>query len=81
MSIQAAAPLSVTPKHACGESEATMTEGEGIMRPAVVQVEPTELEPFVQSEPAMADDVVHLCGLGSFPASDPPSWWAEAGSG
>jgi hypothetical protein len=23
-----------------------------------------------------ADDIVHECGLESFPASDPPSWWS-----
>lgn len=28
-----------------------------------------------------AADIVHECGLGSFPASDPPSWWAHAGTG
>jgi hypothetical protein len=27
-------------------------------------------------EPALAEDIVDECGLGSFPASDPPSWWA-----
>jgi hypothetical protein len=25
---------------------------------------------------ALAEDIVLECGLGSFPASDPPSWWA-----
>ena len=24
------------------------------------------------------DDIVHECGLESFPASDPPSWWGAA---
>lgn len=38
-----------------------------------------ELEPPGLDEPALADDIVHECGLGSFPASDPPSWWAHAG--
>jgi hypothetical protein len=35
-----------------------------------------EVEPPVLDEPALAEDIVHECGLGSFPASDPPSWWA-----
>jgi hypothetical protein len=35
-----------------------------------------DLEPPVLDEPALAEDIVHECGLGSFPASDPPSWWA-----
>jgi hypothetical protein len=35
-----------------------------------------EFEPPVLDEPALAEDIVHECGLGSFPASDPPSWWA-----
>jgi hypothetical protein len=31
----------------------------------------------VPDEPAPeAQDIVHECGLASFPASDPPSWWA-----
>jgi hypothetical protein len=30
----------------------------------------------VLDEPALAEDIVDECGLGSFPASDPPSWWA-----
>jgi len=34
-----------------------------------------ELEPPVLDESALAEDIVHECGLGSFPASDPPSWW------
>ena len=32
-----------------------------------------ELEPPVLDESALAEDIVHECGLGSFPASDPPS--------
>jgi hypothetical protein len=35
-----------------------------------------ELEPPVLDEPAPAEDIVDECGLGSFPASDPASWWA-----
>jgi hypothetical protein len=35
-----------------------------------------DLEPPVLDEPALAEDIVDECGLGSFPASDPPSWWA-----
>jgi Aconitase C-terminal domain len=42
--------------------------------------EAVESESPALDEPALAaDDIVHECGLGSFPASDPPSWWA-AGS-
>lgn len=40
---------------------------------------PAEPEPPVPREPVPADDIVHECGLSSFPASDPPSWWADAG--
>jgi hypothetical protein len=43
------------------------------MTTAATQV---DLEPPVLDEPALAKDIVHECGLGSFPASDPPSWWA-----
>jgi hypothetical protein len=35
-----------------------------------------ELEPPVLDDPALAEDIVDACGTGSFPASDPPSWWA-----
>jgi hypothetical protein len=35
-----------------------------------------DLESPVLDEPALAEDIVHECGLASFPASDPPSWWA-----
>jgi hypothetical protein len=31
--------------------------------------------PALDESMLTADDIVHLCGLGSFPASDPPSWW------
>ena len=47
------------------------------IRSAPVQTEPAELQPPVLNEPALDGDVVHQCGLGSFPASDPPSWWAQ----
>jgi hypothetical protein len=43
------------------------------MTTAAAQV---DLEPPVLDEPAQAEDIVEECGLGSFPASDPPSWWA-----
>jgi hypothetical protein len=43
------------------------------MTTAAAQV---DLEPPVLDEPALAEDIVDECGLGSFPASDPPSWWA-----
>jgi uncharacterized protein YeaO (DUF488 family) len=46
--------------------------------PAAGQIQPAKPGPPVLDEPAPADDIVHLCGLGSFPASDPPSWWAQA---
>jgi hypothetical protein len=46
------------------------------MTSAAIQMEPVELEPPLLEELAVAeDDIVDLCGLGSFPASDPPSWW------
>jgi hypothetical protein len=36
--------------------------------------------PVLNDQAPTKHDIVHECGLGSFPASDPPSWWA-AGSG
>lgn len=48
------------------------------MRTAADHTQPAELEPPVLNEPALTDDIVYECGLGSFPASDPPSWWAQA---
>jgi hypothetical protein len=50
------------------------------MTAAAVQIDPIKLEPPVLKYPPPTDhDIVHESGLGSFPASDPPSWWA-AGS-
>jgi hypothetical protein len=51
----------------------TREEGRMTMTTAATQV---ELEPPVLDEPALEEDIVEECGLGSFPASDPPSWWA-----
>jgi hypothetical protein len=48
-------------------------EGKLTMTTAAAQI---DLEPPVLDEPALAEDIVDECGLGSFPASDPPSWWA-----
>ena len=45
-----------------------------------IHTEAAQLEPPVPSEPVPTGDIVHECGLGSFPASDPPSWWAQADS-
>jgi hypothetical protein len=47
------------------------------MTAAPAQIDRIELESPVLTDPASTDhDIVHECGLGSFPASDPPSWWA-----
>lgn len=43
---------------------------------AAIPMAPVQFEPPLLEEPALAeDDIVDVCGLGSFPASDPPSWW------
>jgi hypothetical protein len=40
-------------------------------------IDPREGEASVLNDQAPnKHDIVHECGLGSFPASDPPSWWA-----
>lgn len=49
--------------------------------PAAVAGQRVEPGPPVTHDPALAADIVDECGLGSFPASDPPSWWAHAGTG
>jgi hypothetical protein len=64
-------------RHSHQEGEATVQEHEAITS-APVQTEPAGLQTPVPNEPALTDDLVHQCGLGSFPASDPPSWWAQA---
>jgi hypothetical protein len=50
------------------------------MKSAAVQIEPAEPGPMKPNQAPLAGDIVHQCGVGSFPASDPPSWWAQAGS-
>jgi hypothetical protein len=48
-----------------------------VMESSGVPIEAVESESPALDDPAPTDDdIVHECGLGSFPASDPPSWWA-----
>ena len=54
-------------------------EGKRIRRSTPGHIQPPQLGPRVLNDSALADDIVHECGLGSFPASDPPSWWAQPG--
>ena len=50
------------------------------MAAAPVQIDRSKREPPVPDGPAPSDtDIVLESGLESFPASDPPSWWAGAG--
>ena len=65
--------LAAGSRGADGRARQTRKEGGMTMTVAAAQV---ELEPSVLDEPALAEDIVDECGLGSFPASDPPSWWA-----
>jgi hypothetical protein len=47
------------------------------MTTAPTPIDPMNGEPPVLNDQAAnKDDIVHECGPGSFPASDPPSWWA-----
>jgi hypothetical protein len=66
--------------NALGRSAATLRRRERkgtVMESSGVPIEAVESESPALDEPALAaDDIVHECGLGSFPASDPPSWWA-----